>query len=103
MTTVFCDSQNAILSTKNQMIHERTKHFDMCYHFVRDIITCGDNVRGKISIQHDPVDMMTKSLMITRIEHCLKDGVCYWVSPSRIGREGEFHYEEFLISLEIVF
>ncbi|KAH7550154.1 hypothetical protein JRO89_XS13G0144400 [Xanthoceras sorbifolium] len=36
---VHCDSQSAIHLTKDQMFHERTKHIDVKYHFVRDIIS----------------------------------------------------------------
>ncbi|KAG8477637.1 hypothetical protein CXB51_031043 [Gossypium anomalum] len=42
ISTVFCDSQSAIFLTKDQMFHERTKHIDVRYHFVRDIIASGD-------------------------------------------------------------
>ncbi|KAG8501668.1 hypothetical protein CXB51_004714 [Gossypium anomalum] len=71
ISTVFCDSQSAIFLTKNQMFHERTKHIDARYHFVREIITRGDIVMSKISTHENPVDMMTKSLPITKFEHCL--------------------------------
>ncbi|KAG8481083.1 hypothetical protein CXB51_025814 [Gossypium anomalum] len=36
ISTVFCESQSAIFLTKDQMFHERTKHIDVRYHFVRD-------------------------------------------------------------------
>lgn len=49
ITTVFCDSQSAICLTKDQMFHERTKHIDVRYHFVRDVIARGDIVVSKIS------------------------------------------------------
>ncbi|KAG8496686.1 hypothetical protein CXB51_007936 [Gossypium anomalum] len=71
ISTVFCDSQSAIFLTKDQMFHERTKHIDVRYHFVRDIIACGDIVVSKISTHENPADMMTKSLPITKFEHCL--------------------------------
>ncbi|KAG8473076.1 hypothetical protein CXB51_035013 [Gossypium anomalum] len=71
ISTVFCDSQSAIFLTKNQMFHERTKHIDVRYHFVRDIITRGDIFVRKISTHENPADMMTKSLPITKFEHCL--------------------------------
>ena len=35
--TVFCDSQSAIHLMKHQMYHERTKHIDARYHFIREI------------------------------------------------------------------
>ncbi|KAG8489513.1 hypothetical protein CXB51_017534 [Gossypium anomalum] len=71
ISTVFCDSQSAIFLTKDQMFHERTKHIDVRYHFVRDIIAHGDIVVSKISTHENPADMMTKSLPITKFEHCL--------------------------------
>jgi len=35
---LFYDSQSAIYLTKDQMFYERTKHIDIKYHFVRDVI-----------------------------------------------------------------
>ncbi|KAG8482954.1 hypothetical protein CXB51_021884 [Gossypium anomalum] len=72
ISTVFCDSQSVIFLTKDQMFHERTKHIDVRYHFVRDIIARGDIVLSKISTHENPADMMTKSLPITKFEHCLE-------------------------------
>ncbi|KAG8486221.1 hypothetical protein CXB51_019619 [Gossypium anomalum] len=71
ISTVFCDSQSVIFLTKDQMFHERTKHIDVRYHFVCDIIARGDIVVSKISTHENPADMMTKSLPITKFEHCL--------------------------------
>ncbi|KAG8472573.1 hypothetical protein CXB51_034505 [Gossypium anomalum] len=71
ISTVFCDSQSAIFLTKDQMFHERTKHIDVRYHFVCDIIACGDIVVSKISTHENLADMMTKSLPITKFEYCL--------------------------------
>ncbi|KAG8502915.1 hypothetical protein CXB51_000770 [Gossypium anomalum] len=71
ISTVFCDSQSAVFLTKDQMFHERTKHIDVRYHFVCDIIARGDIVVSKISTDENPADMMTKSLPITKFKHCL--------------------------------
>ncbi|KAG8473064.1 hypothetical protein CXB51_035003 [Gossypium anomalum] len=71
ISTVFCDSQSVIFLTKDQMFHERTKHIDVWYYFVRDIIARGDIVVSKISTHENPADMITKSLPITKFEHCL--------------------------------
>ncbi|KAG8472527.1 hypothetical protein CXB51_034427 [Gossypium anomalum] len=71
ISTVFCNSQSAIFLTKDQMFHERTKHIDVRYHFVHDIIARSDIFVSKISTRENPADMMTKSLPITKFEHCL--------------------------------
>ena len=71
ITTVFCDSQSAMFLTKDQMFHEKTKHNDVQYHFVREIIARGDIVVSKVSTHHNPADMMTKSLFVAKFEHCL--------------------------------
>nr|CAD40121.3 OSJNBa0061C06.5 [Oryza sativa Japonica Group] len=54
---IFCDSQSAICLTKNQMFHERTKHIDMRYHFIRGVIAEGDVKVCKISTHDNPADM----------------------------------------------
>ena len=71
INTVFCDNQSAIFLTKDQIFHERTEHTNVRYHFVGDIIARGDIVLSKISTHENRVDMMTKSLPITKFEYCL--------------------------------
>ena len=39
---VFCDSQRTIYLAKNQVHHSWTKHIDVRFHFVREIIDEGD-------------------------------------------------------------
>ena len=52
------------------MFYERTKHIDVKYHYVRDIISqCKLNV-CKISTHDNLVDMMTKSVPVAKFEFC---------------------------------
>jgi hypothetical protein len=69
-TTIFCDSQSAICLTKDQMFDERTKHIDVRYHFIREIIVQGDIKVCKISTHDNPADMMTKSVPNNKFELC---------------------------------
>ena len=67
---IFCDSQSAICLTKDQMFHERTKHIDVRYHFIRGVIAEGDVKVCKISTHDNPADMMTKPVPATKFELC---------------------------------
>ncbi|WVZ81330.1 LOW QUALITY PROTEIN: hypothetical protein U9M48_028720 [Paspalum notatum var. saurae] len=55
----------AICLTKDQMFHERTKHIDVRYHYIRGVIAQGDIKVRKISTHDNPADMMTKPDTIT--------------------------------------
>ena len=39
--TIWCDSQSAIFLAKNPTFHARTKHIDVQFHFVRDMVEDG--------------------------------------------------------------
>jgi len=38
MVHMLGDNQGAIALTKNPQLHERSKHIDVCYHFIRDLV-----------------------------------------------------------------
>ena len=71
MTSVYCDSQSVIHLTKNQMYHKRTKHIDIKYHFVRDVVLQGTMTVQKISTAENSIDMLTKSIPSKKFRHCL--------------------------------
>jgi len=37
-TEIFCDNKATIFTTKNPTFHSRTKHIDIRYHFIRDLV-----------------------------------------------------------------
>jgi hypothetical protein len=71
VTTVFCDNQSAIFLTKDQMFHDRTKHIDVRYHFVREVIARGDFKVIKIHTNDNPADVFTKCLPVAKFSLCL--------------------------------
>ena len=62
VTTIHEDNQGAIALSKNPTSHSRTKHIDIKYHYVRDLIT-----RNEINVIYCPsnnmiADLFTKGL-----------------------------------------
>jgi hypothetical protein len=67
---VLCDSQSAIHLAKNQVHHSRTKHIDVCFHFVHEIIEECDILLQKIRTADNPTDMLTKVVTGAKFKHC---------------------------------
>ena len=68
---VYYDSQSAIHLTKNQVYHVRTKHIDVRFHFVREIVNEGKILLQKIKTADNPADMLTKVVTTIKFEYCL--------------------------------
>ena len=50
--------------------HERTKHIDVRYHFIQDVIAEGDVKVCKISTHDNLADMMTKPVPVAKFGWC---------------------------------
>ena len=57
---VHCDSQSAIHLSKNSSFHSRSKHIDVRYHWVRDVLESKSLELTKIHTERNVADMMTK-------------------------------------------
>jgi hypothetical protein len=60
----FCDSQSTIYLTKDQIFHESSKHINVKYHYVRDMVAQGKLKVCKISNHDNPADMITKPVLL---------------------------------------
>lgn len=66
---VHCDNLSALALSKNHTFHDRTKHIDVRFHFVRDVVQEGVVTLTKIHTSHNPTDMMTKALPTQRLQY----------------------------------
>jgi hypothetical protein len=57
-----CDSQSAIFLAKNPAYHSKTKHIDVQYHFLRDMIEEMKVSLMKVDTLKNVIDSLTKSV-----------------------------------------
>ncbi|MCO5582215.1 hypothetical protein L7F22_036107 [Adiantum nelumboides] len=62
-----CDSQSAIQLARNLVFHAKTKHVDVRYHFIRDILDDKRLHLVKVHTDDNPVDLLTKTLSPERL------------------------------------
>ncbi|MCO5560285.1 hypothetical protein L7F22_013897 [Adiantum nelumboides] len=65
-----CDSQSAITLAKNLVFHSKTKHIEVRYHVVRDILATKRIELVKVHTDDNPADALMKSLALERFIHC---------------------------------
>ena len=63
---------SAIYLAKNQIYHARTKHIDVRFYFVWEILDKGDLELKKIYTKENPADMLTRVVPGVKFEHCKK-------------------------------
>jgi hypothetical protein len=65
-----CDSQSAIFLAKNPAYHSKTKHIDVQYHFVRDMIEEKKVSLMKVDTLKNVADSLTKSVSTEKFSWC---------------------------------
>ncbi|GKF03390.1 hypothetical protein Tco_0030313 [Tanacetum coccineum] len=62
MLPIVCDNTSAITISNNPLLHSRTKHIDIRYHFLRDHILKRDIKLHFIRTEYQLADIFTKPL-----------------------------------------
>ncbi|GJR57180.1 hypothetical protein Tco_1499342 [Tanacetum coccineum] len=57
---IMCDNKGAIHLSKNPMQHSRTKHIEICHHFLRDNVQKGNISIEKVSSEDNITDILSK-------------------------------------------
>jgi hypothetical protein len=85
-TIIHCDNQSRINISKNHVFHDRSKHIEMRYHYVWDMVQ-----KKILNIQCVPtaeqtVDILTKPLSLTKFVY-FRDKVGVAKNASLVERE----------------
>jgi hypothetical protein len=65
-----CDSNSEIFLGKNPTYHSKTKHIDVQYHFVRDMVEENKVFFMKVDILKNVADSLTKSMSTEKFFWC---------------------------------
>ncbi|GKB63852.1 retrovirus-related pol polyprotein from transposon TNT 1-94, partial [Tanacetum coccineum] len=69
---VNCDNQGAIHLSRNHVFHERTKHINVRYHFIREVLEAKTVEVLKVGTEHNAADALTKVVPGHKLQHCLE-------------------------------
>jgi hypothetical protein len=64
--SLLVDNNSAIASSNNLVHHDRSKHIDTWYHFVRECVENGSIHVDHVSTQNQLADTLTKTLLKVR-------------------------------------
>ena len=65
-----CDSQSAIFLAKNHAYHSKTKHINVQYHFVRDMVESKKVLSEKVDNLDNVADSLTKYMSTKNLYWC---------------------------------
>jgi hypothetical protein len=80
-----CDSQSAIFLVRNPTYHSKTKHIDVQYHFVRDMVEEKKVLLVKVDTLENVADSLTKSVSTEKFSWCRESmGFLPWIVDHEI-------------------
>jgi hypothetical protein len=67
---VSCDSQSTIFLEKILYYHSKTKHIDIQYHFVRNMVESSKVILEKVHMLENIADSLTNSMSVVKFSWC---------------------------------
>ena len=67
-TMIMCDNSSTIQLSKNPVFHGKSKHIDVKFHFLRDLVNNGVIKLSYYASENQTADIMTKPLKLEQFE-----------------------------------
>ena len=68
-----CDNESAIFLAKNPAYHSKTKHIDVQYHFIREMIEKGKFLLEKVNTVENVAYVLIKWVSIEKVAWCISE------------------------------
>jgi hypothetical protein len=69
-TKISCDNQSVIFQAKNPAYYSKTKHINVQYHFIRDVVESNKVLLEKIDTLENIADSLNKSVSAVNFSWC---------------------------------
>ena len=77
-TVILCDNQSCIMMTENLVFHDKSKHIEIWYFYIRDMVQKGSIKIHYVSTDKQVVDVLTKPLSWVKFEYFRDKRVVVW-------------------------
>jgi hypothetical protein len=68
-TVILCDNQSCIKMTENPVFHDKSKHIEIWYHYIRDMVQRGVVKLQYVGTDEQVADVLTKPLSRVKFEY----------------------------------
>jgi hypothetical protein len=82
-TPIYSDNQGCIAIAKDPVGHRRTKHIDVRYHYIRQLITHGKATIAYLPTEDMVADILTKPLPLVVFKRCIQGLLALYLELSR--------------------
>ena len=69
VTDILCDNQSCMRMTENPVFHDKSKHIEIKYHFIWDMMQKGAIKLKYVPIEEQVADVLTKPLAHVKFEY----------------------------------
>ncbi|GJS49921.1 retrovirus-related pol polyprotein from transposon TNT 1-94 [Tanacetum coccineum] len=90
---------DAIHLSRNDVFHERTKHINLRYHFIREVLEAKTVEVLKVGTEHNAADALTNAVPGHKLQHCLE----FLSVDDGVGRCGTMTESVVLVELDCLF